>query len=350
MNRMPVIVLGATGAVGQRFVQLLDGHPWFEVVGLTGSDRAAGRPYGEACHWVLSEPMPEYARGLLVAPSQPGSQACLAFSALPSQVAAEVEPLFAAAGYAVCSNASAFRMEPDVPLLIPEVNPDHVCLIEVQRARRGWPGWIATNPNCTTVGLALALKPLHEVFGVRRVMAVSLQALSGAGYPGVPALDIVDNAIPHIEGEEAKVETEPRKLLGRLNGSEVEMADFRISAQTNRVAVRDGHIVCASVELERTASPEEAAAALAEFRAPDAVSTLPSAPARAIVVRPEPDRPQPRLDRDEGCGMTAVVGRVRHCPLLGVKFVVLTHNTIRGAAGASILNAELLHSQGYVPV
>lgn len=349
MNRIPVIVLGAAGAVGQRFVQLLDGHPWFEVVGLTGSGRAAGKPYGEACHWVLSEPMPEYARDIPLTPSQPGIEAGVAFSALPSQIAAEVEPLFAVAGYAVCSNASAFRLEPDVPLLIPEVNPDHVCLIEVQRARRGWPGWIATNPNCTTVGLALPLKPLHAAFGVRRVMAVSLQALSGAGYPGVPALDIVDNVIPQIEGEEAKVETEPRKLLGRLNGGEVEMADFRISAHTNRVAVRDGHLVCVSVELERPTSPEEAAAALAEFRAPDAVFNLPSAPARPIVVRSEPDRPQPRLDRNEGGGMSAVVGRVRPCPLLGVKFVALTHNTIRGAAGASILNAELLVRQGYVP-
>ncbi|HET7088289.1 MAG TPA: aspartate-semialdehyde dehydrogenase [Anaerolineae bacterium] len=357
MNRLPVIILGATGAIGQRFVQLLERHPWFEVVGLTGSDRTLGKPYGESCRWVLTEPMPDYAKDIMVTPSEPGHaggdfsrRPGLAFSALPADLAREVEPVFAAAGYGVCSNASAFRMEPDVPLLIPEVNPDHIQLIETQRAKRRWPGFIATNPNCTTAGLAMALKPLHIAFGVRRVMVVSMQALSGAGYPGVASLDIVDNVIPYIGGEEDKVETEPRKLLGQLDAERgsVRFADFRLSAHTNRVAVSDGHTVCASVEFEREAGVEEVEQALTHFRAPDPIPSLPSAPARTLVVRRELDRPQPRRDRDEGQGMTAVVGRVRPCPLFEIKFVVLSHNTIRGAAGGSILNAELLLAQGYL--
>ncbi len=348
MNQIPVIILGATGAVGQRFAQLLQGHPWFEVVGLTGSHRSVGQRYGDACRWVLDTPMPDTVKDIVVTPTQPGVDAKLAFSALPADSAREAEPAFAAAGYGVCSNASAFRMAPDVPLLIPEVNPDHVRLIDTQRAKRGWSGFVATNPNCTTTGLAMALRPLHDAFGVKRVLAVSLQALSGAGYPGVASLDITDNVIPYIAGEEAKVEAEPRKLLGRLNGESIEMADFCISAHTNRVGVSDGHTVCASVELEREASVEDVERTLVEFRAPDPVAGLPSAPARVLAVRREPDRPQPRRDRDEGRGMTAVVGRVRPCPLLGIKFVVLSHNTIRGAAGGSILNAELLAAQGYL--
>ncbi|HEY4690463.1 MAG TPA: aspartate-semialdehyde dehydrogenase [Anaerolineae bacterium] len=348
MKHIPVIVLGATGAVGQRFVQLLENHPWFEVVGLTGSDRSIGQRYTDACRWVLSGPMPDYARDIVVTPTEPGVEAALAFSALPADTARQVEPLFAAAGYGVCSNASAFRMEPDVPLLIPEVNPDHIRLIETQRVRRGWQGFIATNPNCTATGLVMALKPLHDTFGVKRVLAVSLQAISGAGYPGVASLDIVDNVIPYIGGEEDKVETEPLKLLGQLNGDGVRFAEFAISAHTNRVAVIDGHIVCASVELETNPGVEDVERALADFRTPDPVAGLPSTPERPIVVRREPDRPQPRRDRDEGHGMTAVVGRVRPCSLLGIKFVVLSHNTIRGAAGGSLLNAELLAAQGYL--
>jgi aspartate-semialdehyde dehydrogenase len=341
--------LGATGAVGQRFVQLLEGHPWFEVVGLTGSDRSIGQRYGDACRWVLSTPMPDYAKNIVVTPTEPGLDAQLAFSALPADTACEAEPAFAAAGYGVCSNASAFRMDEDVPLLIPEVNPDHIHLIKTQRDRRGWPGFIACNPNCTATGLTMALKPLHEAFGVRRLLAASMQAISGAGYPGVASLDITDNVIPYIGGsEEDKVETEPRKMLGRLDDGRVRFADFRASAHTNRVPVIDGHLVCASVEFEREVDASEVERALADFRAPDPVPDLPGAPARPIVVRREPDRPQPRRDRDEGRGMTAVVGRVRPCPLLGIKFVVLSHNTIRGAAGGSILNAELLASQGYL--
>lgn len=348
MQRIPAIILGATGAVGQRFVQLLDDHPWFEVAGLTGSDRSIGQPYGEVCRWVLPEPMPDAVKNIVVTPSQPGIEAALAFSALPADLARDIEPAFAAAGYGVCSNASAFRMAPDVPLLIPEVNPDHIRLIDTQRARRGWPGFIATNPNCTATGPTLVLKPLQDAFGVRRVLAVSLQALSGAGYPGVASLDIADNVIPYIGGEEDKVETEPLKMLGQLAHDGVRPAELRISAHTNRVGVSDGHTVCLSIETAQAADVAAIEAALAEFRAPDPVAGLPSAPARAIFVRREPDRPQPRRDRQEGRGMSAVVGRVRPCPLFGVKLVVLTHNTIRGAAGASILNAELLAAQGYL--
>ncbi|HLF25085.1 MAG TPA: aspartate-semialdehyde dehydrogenase [Anaerolineae bacterium] len=374
MERIPVIILGATGAVGQRFVQLLENHPWFDVVGLTGSDRSIGRRYSEACRWVLTEPMPDYAQAIIVTPTEPDAavggdssrrpdssrrqsasgdasyhrRRVLAFSALPADSAREVEPAFAAAGYGVCSNASAFRMAPDVPLLIPEVNPDHTRLIEAQRALRGWPGFITTNPNCTATGLVMALKPLHMAFGVRRVMAVSLQALSGAGYPGVASLDILDNVIPYVGGEEDKVEAEPRKMLGQIEGDSIRFADFYLSAHTNRVAVSDGHTVCASVEFGREVSVEDVEQALTDFRAPDPIPSLPSAPARTLLVRREPDRPQPRRDRNEGRGMTAVVGRVRPCPLFGIKFVVLSHNTIRGAAGGSLLNAELLVAQGYL--
>jgi aspartate-semialdehyde dehydrogenase len=345
MAKFKVAILGATGAVGQRFVQLLENHPWFEVAALTGSDRTIGQTYAEGCRWVLAEPMPEYAKAMKIAPTEPGFDAALAFSALPADTAREAEPALAAAGYAVCSNASAHRLWPDVPLLIPEVNPDHTALVEEQKQRRGWKGFIVTNPNCTSTGLTIALKALQDAFDLRRAFVVSMQALSGAGYPGVASLDIADNVVPFISGEESKVETEPQKMLGRLNGGRVEPAPLKISAHTNRVAVTDGHMVCASVELDRAASPAEAAQAMAEFQAPALVQTLPSAPHCVIEVRPEPDRPQPRRDREAGNGMTTVVGRVREDPLFHVKFVVLSHNTIRGAAGGALLNAELLAAQ-----
>ena len=348
MNKLKVAVLGATGAVGQRFVQLLDGHPWFEVTALTGSDRTVGQVYGEACRWVLNEPMPEYARSMRIAPTEPGLDAVLAFSALPSDQAKEIEPKFAQVGHGVCSNASAYRMEPDVPLLIPEVNPDHTALIRVQQRRRGWSGFIATNPNCTSTGPTIAFRPLHDTFGVKRAFVASMQALSGAGYPGVASLDTVDNVVPYISGEEIKVETEPRKMLGTLDGETVVDAPIRLSAHTNRVTVIDGHMVCVSLEFDRAIGPAEAAQAMADFQAPPIVQSLPSAPHCVIEVRPEPDRPQPRKDRGAGRGMTTVVGRVRADPLFHVKFVVLSHNTIRGAAGGSILNAELLVAQGMV--
>ena len=348
MSRIKVAVLGATGAVGQRFVQLLDEHPWFEVTALTGSDRTVGQLYGEACRWVLDKPMPEYARALRIVPTEPGLDAAIAFSALPSDQAKEIEPQFAQAGHSVCSNASAYRMEQDVPLLIPEVNPDHTALIKVQQRNRGWSGFIATNPNCTSTGFTIAFRPLHDAFGIQRAFVVSMQALSGAGYPGVASLDAVDNVIPYVSGEEPKVETEPRKMLGTLNASHVLDAPIKISAHTNRVAVVDGHTVCASVEFDQPVGPQAVAQALADFKALPVVQSLPSAPHCVIEVRTEPDRPQPRRDRDAGQGMTTIVGRVREDPLFHVKFVVLSHNTIRGAAGGSLLNAELLVAQGIV--
>ncbi len=346
MKKIKVAVLGATGAVGQRFVQLLDGHPWFEVAALTGSDRTVGQTYGEGVRWVLPGPIPAYARAMRVLPTEPGFEAQLAFSALPNDIAREAEPALAAAGYAVCSNASAHRMWPDVPLLIPEVNPDHTALIETQQRARGWPGFIVTNPNCTITGVTIVFRALQDAFGLRRAVLVSLQALSGAGYPGVASLDAVDNVVPYIGGEEEKVETEPGKLLGRLTDGAVTPAELRLSAHTNRVAVTDGHLVCASVELGQAAEPEAVAAVLAGFRAPALVAQLPSAPAAVIEVRPEADRPQPRRDRDAGRGMTTVVGRLRPDPLFHIKFVVLSHNTIRGAAGGALLNGELLAAQG----
>ena len=348
MSKIKVAVLGATGAVGQRFVQLLDQHPWFEVTALTGSDRSVGQLYGDACRWVLDKPMPEYARTMKVVPTEPGLDAAIAFSALPSDQAKAIEPAFAQAGHGICSNASAYRMDADVPLLIPEVNPDHTALIKVQQQKRGWSGFIATNPNCTSTGFTIAFRPLLDSFGIKKAFVVSMQALSGAGYPGVASLDAVDNVVPYVGGEEPKVETEPCKMLGKLNASHVVDAPLKISAHTNRVAVIDGHTVCVSLEFDRPIGPQEAAQALLDYEWAEIVRSLPSSPERVIEVRSEPDRPQPRRDRDAGQGMTTVVGRVREDPLFHVKFVVLSHNTIRGAAGGSLLNAELLVAQGIV--
>lgn len=348
MSKIKVAILGATGAVGQRFVQLLDNHPWFEVSALTGSDRSVGQTYGDACRWVLDVPMPAYAREMKVVPTEPGFDAAVAFSALPSDQAKLLEPAFAQAGHGVCSNASAYRMDADVPLLIPEVNPDHTALIKVQQQNRKWSGFIATNPNCTSTGFTIAFRPLLDAFGLRKAFIVSMQALSGAGYPGVASLDAIDNVVPYIGGEEIKVETEPLKMLGRLAQSGVIDAPLKISAHTNRVAVIDGHTVCASVECDRPIGPGEAAQAMADFKSPSIVQALPSAPQCVIEVRSEADRPQPRRDRNAGHGMTTVVGRVREDPLFHVKFVVLSHNTIRGAAGGSLLNAELMVAQGVI--
>jgi aspartate-semialdehyde dehydrogenase len=348
---IPVAVLGATGAVGQRFVQLLASHPWFRLAAVAASERSAGRPYGEVCNWVIPGDPPPAARAMTVAPLEPTLPARIIFSALPADVAREVEPRFAAAGYLVCSNASAWRTEPDVPLLIPEVNADHLVLVDRQRAERGWPGLIVTSPNCTTTGLVLPLKPLDQAFGLRSAVAVSLQAISGAGYPGIASLDILDNVVPHIGGEEAKIERETLILLGTITtaGRLPERVDaaVTISAHANRVPVVDGHTVCLSLGFEQPPTVPQAIEALSEFSGPPAVRDLPSAPARPIVVRPEPDRPQPRRDRDAGHGMVVSVGRVRRCPLLDLRLVSVSHNTLRGAAGGSILNAELLVAAGY---
>ena len=344
-SKIPVAVLGATGSVGQRFISLLDNHPWFKVVALAASDRSAGQKYSKAARWVLDVPMPEYARDMEVVPARTDCvDAKVVFSALHTEIANELEPQFAKAGAAVCSNASSYRRGEDVPLLLPEINADHIQLVKHQRQVKGWSGCIVTNPNCTSTGLTIALKALDDAFGVKKVFAVSLQALSGAGYPGVPSLDIMDNIIPNVAngGEEEKVEWEPRKMLGKFDYNKIELADIKFSVHTNRVAVIDGHTVCASVELSSQAAPEEAEAVLRAYRGPEAASDLPSSPRPIIEVRGEADRPQPRLDRLTGNGMTTVVGRVRRDPILDLKFVVLSHNTIRGAAGASIYNAELL--------
>lgn len=347
-SQIPVAVLGATGSVGQRFMSLLDNHPWFKVVALAASDRSVGQKYSTAARWVLDSPMPIYARDMIVVPATIDAvQAKIVFSALHSDVANDLEPQFAQAGVAVCSNASSYRRGEDVPLLLPEINADHIHLIKEQRKKRGWSGAILTNPNCTSTGLAIALKALDNAFGVKKVFAVSMQALSGAGYPGVPSLDIMDNVIPNVAngGEEDKVEWEPRKMLGKLNGDKIDLADIIFSAHANRVAVTDGHTVCASVELAGPADPETAEAILREYCAPASARELPSAPRPVIDIRNEADRPQPRLDRLTGKGMTTVVGRVRRDPILDLKFVVLSHNTIRGAAGGSVYNAELLVSE-----
>ncbi|MDI6694168.1 MAG: aspartate-semialdehyde dehydrogenase [Anaerolineales bacterium] len=349
-RKIPAVILGAAGAVGQRFVQLLDHHPWFEVVALTGSERGAGRTYEEACHWVLDIPMPEWARRMEVLPTLPKAvDAPLVFSALPAHAAREAEPIYAQAGSIVCSNASAFREEADVPLILPEVNPDHTCLIHRQRRERGWSGGIVTNPNCTSTGMTVTLKALKDAFGVEKVVAVSMQALSGAGYPGVASLDILGNVIPYIPGEEEKVESEPLKMLGDLQGEAILAAPLTISAHTNRVAVADGHTLCLSIALNRPPSDmQEIARCLADYAAPQISRDLPSAPQPPIRVLEAPDRPQPRLDVHTGAGMTTVVGRVRPDPIFDVKMTVLSHNTIRGAAGASIYNAELLVKQGII--
>lgn len=347
-RRIPVAVLGATGTVGQRFIQLLAGHPWFELVALAGSERSAGRRYADVSRWVIQGDPPVGIGDMQVLPLEAGLPGRIVFSALPAEVAREAEPEFAAAGYAVCSNASAFRQEPDVPLIIPEINADHISLIDGQRAGRGWRGFIVTSPNCTTTGIAMPLKPLHDAFHLRKVFAVSMQATSGAGHPGVASLDILGNVIPYIAGEEEKIEQETRLLLGSVRAGQRTPADFPISAQANRVPVLDGHTVCLSLGFECRPSVSDARAALALYRAPERVAQLPSAPAHPLIVRTDDDRPQPRRDIDAERGMAVTVGRIRPCPLLDLRMVTVSHNTLRGAASGSILNAELLVAAGYV--
>lgn len=348
MSKIQVGILGATGTVGQRFIQLLAGHPWFEVTALAASGRSAGQRYADACHWLLPVAIPESVANLVVQPLEPKLDCHLVFSALPSTVAGPVEQDFARAGYAVCSNAAPHRMAAGVPLLIPEVNPDHTAIIHAQRRQEGWSGLIVTSANCSTTQLALALKPVHDAFGLRRLLVVTMQAVSGAGYPGVPAADILGNVVPYIAGEEEKMESEFLKLLGSLEGDRIVSAPVTVSAQCNRVPVRDGHTECVSVEFEREPGRDELLSVLDGFRGPQEIGKLPSSPERPIVVRHEPDRPQPSRDRDAGGGMSVVVGRVRPCPVLDYRFVILGHNTLRGAAGGSIHNAELLVAQGWI--
>jgi aspartate-semialdehyde dehydrogenase len=345
-RRIPVAVLGATGAVGQTFIRLLADHPWFQLAELAASERSAGKPYAEAARWI-GDAMPEQVRGLIVLPCDPRQvKSPLVFSALDASVAGEVELAFARAGRLVLSNAKNFRMDDDVPLVIPEVNADHLALLEVQRAKRGWSGGIVTNANCASIMAVMALAPLHEAFGISRLFVATMQAVSGAGYPGVPSLDILGNVIPFIKDEEPKIETEIRKMLGRRSETRIEPADIRISAHANRVAVENGHTVCMSVDFGTHVGADAALEVLREWRGDASARDLPSSPARALVVTDQPDRPQPRRDVDAGRGMTVTVGRVRADPLFDVKLVAMGHNTIRGAAGASVLNAELLVATG----
>lgn len=341
-------VLGATGAVGQRFVSLLENHPWFTVTDLYASARSAGKTYADACRWVLRSPMPARLRDTVVQSPEPGSDCEIVFSGLPTAAARQAEPAFAQAGYGVYSNASAFRYEEDVPLLIPEVNPDHLDLIPLQQQRRGWSGYIVTNANCTTTHLVCALHPLHARFGLQRLFVCTMQALSGAGYPGVSSMDALDNVVPYIGGEEEKVENkEPHKLLGRFDGRGIVPADFRLSAHCNRVPTRNGHLEAVSAELGAAAPQAEVLAAWTDYCPLPQQLRLPSAPQPPILYAEREDRPQPRLDRLAGSvpGMATVVGRLRPDPLFDFKFLVLGHNTIRGAAGGSILNAELYYRQ-----
>jgi aspartate-semialdehyde dehydrogenase len=344
-NRHPIGILGATGMVGQRYIQLLERHPWFEITWLAASDRSSGKTYGEAAKWRLDTPLPERIAQMTVSPAEPEGAPKIIFSSIDAPIARELEPRFAAAGCAVISNSSAFRMAPNVPLVLPEVNADHLHLIEEQSWRKESGGYIVTNSNCTVMGPVLALKPIVDRFGVEQIIATSMQAVSGAGYPGVASMDILDNVVPYIPNEEEKMEEELLKLLGSLDGHVVKPLAARMSASCNRVPVVDGHTVSVSIKLGKPATSEEILAAWAEFR-PLAGKGLPTAPEQPVEWAPQPDRPQPRLDRNRGNGMAVTVGRLRPCGVLDWKFTVLSHNTIRGAAGATILNAELLASLG----
>ena len=350
-KRIPVAVLGATGAVGQAFVRLLAEHPWFELAELAASERSAGKKYGEAARWLTGALDPDIARMPVLECDPKRVQSPIVFSALDAAAATEVEAAFARAGRFVLSNARSYRMEPDVPLLIPEVNAEHLALVEVQRKRRKWDGAIATNPNCAATVVAMALAPLHAAFGVKQCFVTTLQAVSGAGYPGVASLDILGNAIPFIGGgEEEKIETETPKMLGTFAAGAITAAPIAMSAQVTRVAVEHGHTVCLSVALEKKAAPDAAIAALEKWKGSIHGMGLPSAPERALVVTRDESRPQPRRDVDAGGGMTVTVGRVRSDPLLDLRLVALGHNIVRGAAGASILNAELaVHREVALP-
>ena len=340
-------ILGATGAVGQTFIRLLGDHPWFTVTAVAASERSAGQTYREAVNWLSGAPIPERVAGLTVQHTDPSAVECdFVFSALSSSVAGEIEEEFASAGTPVVSNAKNYRLDDRVPLLVPEVNPEHLALIDQQSWESG--GFIVTNPNCSTTGLICGLHPLMGVFDVEAVQVTMLQALSGAGYPGVPSLDAVGNVIPYIGGEEDKLATEPQKILGALDGDHIEPADLTLSAQCTRVPVRNGHLACASVRFREDVDAEAVTEALRTFEAPAATDALPSRPDPFVQVLDAPDAPQPQRHVKAGGGMTVSVGRVQDCPVNDVKFVLLSHNTVRGAAGGAILNAELLASEGYL--
>jgi aspartate-semialdehyde dehydrogenase len=347
-DKIPVAILGATGTVGQKFVRLLAGHPWFEITAVAASSSSAGRSYAEATRWREPVPPPPEIAALIVAECAPPLPAKIVFSALDADVAGPIEQDFARAGAMVVTNTRTHRLEPDVPLLIPEVNEDHLRLIDCQRETRGWSGAIMANPNCSTAALALALAPLHRAFTIERLFVSTMQAVSGAGYPGVPSLDIVGNVIPFIAGEEEKIERESRKILGTLHGGAVEPASFGSSVHANRVPVVDGHMAAVSVEFRRRVTPNQAIEAMRGFAGSSRVAALPSSPARPIEVEERADRPQSRLDVERGGGMAVTVGRVRPCPVLDLRLVVLGHNTVRGAAGQGVQIAELLRAEGIV--
>lgn len=347
-NKIPVGILAATGSVGQRFIMHLIDHPWFEIAALTGSPRTAGRPYGEGVNWLLEGDVPAKVADMIVQPTEPNLDVQVVFSALPTADAKELEPEFAKAGYMVLTNASPYRMDPYVPLLIPEVNPSHTAMIPYQQEAYGWKGFLIANANCSTTSIVLPMKILHDAYGLESAVVVTMQAISGAGYPGVPSLDIMDNIVPHIGGEDAKLEREPRKLCGEFRDGEFVLADFVVSAQANRVPVIDGHLGSVSVKTRNPVSPEEVIELFQKWKPDPLVQELPTMPEQVFIYRPEENRPQPRLDRNSGNGLAWTVGKVRECPVNDIRFLAIAHNTLRGAASGSILNAELLVKQGFI--
>jgi aspartate-semialdehyde dehydrogenase len=347
-TRIPVAILGATGTVGQKFVRLLADHPWFEISAIAASEQSAGRRYGDIVRWRETTPLPAAVADMVLQRSAPPLDAKVVFSALDADVAGEIEQDFARAGAFVVTNTRVHRMDPDVPLLVPEVNAGHLSLIEMQRKERGWSGAILANPNCSTAALVVALAPLHQRFGVEKVFVATMQAASGAGYPGVPSLDILGNVIPFIGGEEEKMERETAKILGTVGPGGVTPAGTVLTAHCNRVPVIDGHLEVVSVALKEKASLAQVTRALSAFAGPGVVPRLPSSPTPTIEVDLRPDRPQPRLDIERGNGMAITVGRLRACNLLDYRFVVLGHNTVRGAAGAAVQIGELLKAEGHL--
>ncbi len=350
MEKLRVGILGATGAVGQQFIALLSDHPWFEVTALAASDRSAGKPYREAAQWVLTTPMPEKIATMSVQDCQPNLACDFVFSALDATVAGDIEWDFASHGFPVISNTRNYRFDPLVPLLVPEVNPEHIQLIPAQRRQYGFGnGFIATNPNCAVTGLVLGLLPIWRRFGIQRLVVTTLQAVSGAGYPGVSSLDILGNVLPQIIGEVEKIQREPQKIFGKFKEDQIQLADLQVSAQCNRVPVRNGHLISVALELATTAKREEIAAIYAEFRSPLAEWNLPSAPLKPVQFSSDLFAPQPLRHLGESNSMIVTVGQLQSCPVLSYRLVILVHNTIRGAAGGAILNAEWLRVNGFLP-
>ncbi|MFK7802817.1 MAG: aspartate-semialdehyde dehydrogenase [Anaerolineae bacterium] len=348
MSKIQVGILAATGSVGQRFVQLLVDHPWFEIAAVTGSPRTAGRPYIDGVNWLLDGAVPEKVANMIVQPTEPNLDVDIIFSALPTPEARELEPKFAEAGYPVLTNASPYRMDPLVPLLIPEVNPEHSGLIPYQQEQYKRKGYIVANANCSSTSIVLPMKVLQTAYGLDAAVVTTLQAISGAGYPGVSSMDIMDNVVPHIGGEDGKLQSEPVKMCGTFVEGRIEPAPFAVSAQANRVPVIDGHLASIAVKLGQKVSIEEVAELFNNWYPSQEILDLPSSPEKVLIYRPEDDRPQPRRDRDAGNGLAWTVGKIRDCPVFDIRFMAITHNTLRGAASGSVLNAELLVKQGYI--